>query len=178
MTKIDILNNAQYEAILLTMLKFEDIEKVKPYVDKFYSRNNGVEYGVLNAILITTIQFTSENGNLFNEVYLRRTLETFKENNITNTAEAVAYMDESYKLLNSWGKRGKTFKPEWLNEYIEELEAIEAINAPKKARIYRNFDVELERLISDTQSFKTTPKLKYRKPIHQELNTLARSKRI
>lgn len=127
MKRIDILDNASWFAILNEMLKPEEVKKVIDDVKVFYNHKHQVTYGVLNAVLINAIIFTKNNGHglLFNASYLRKTVETFVENKVQNTAQAIAFMDKNFEMAIEMKKRVRVIKPEWLDEYTDNLDGWE-----------------------------------------------------
>lgn len=117
-----MLNEITYNQILQLMLPEESIKKVQLDVDTFYKRKHNLGYGVLNAILVRTIQATG--SNLFNEAYLRKVAETIKLEKVKTTSAAIELIevknDFSRKL-----KSGISKEPSWMNKYIEDLKNIE-----------------------------------------------------
>lgn len=127
MKRIDILDNASWFAILNEMLKPEEVNQVIDDVKVFYKHKHQVTYGVLNAALINAIIFTKNNGKglLFNAAYLRKTVETFVENKVQNTAQAIAFMDKNMEMAIEMKKRVRVIKPDWLDEYTDNLDGWE-----------------------------------------------------
>lgn len=123
---IDMLENASHDQILKVLLPSHQVEAIKDEVEVFMSRRHRVQHSVLRAVLIWSITAVKAfNGPeaLPNEAYLRKTLETFKKENITDAAKALNYMQKQSevrkKFVRTPGPKKKN--PEWVDEYMEEL---------------------------------------------------------
>lgn len=125
MTKIEMMDSITYNSILNEMLPKSQIEAVKNDVITFYGRKHNLPYGVLNAILIKAIIYTHKNENLFNEVYLRRVAETFEKEKVFTTAQAIKHLEDDAASALKTGSRVKVNKPDWLDEYIQEVREME-----------------------------------------------------
>lgn len=128
MYKRDAFNLIPYEHICDMMLPDAIVEKKLAIVEQFFSWNHKlgqkkVEKGVLNIILILTIYHT--NGD-FNDVYLRRVLETFIQYKIHSTNQALEYFENILEdAVNNDSKYTKPGisgeEPEWVQETIDSL---------------------------------------------------------
>ena len=127
MTKRDAFNTIPFEYICDMMLP-ELLEKKLPIIEQFFSWNHQaeqkkIEHGVLNIILILTIYHT--NGD-FNDVYLRRVLETFIQYKIHSTNQALEYFENVLEdAMNNESKYTKPgisgALPDWVDETINSL---------------------------------------------------------
>ena len=119
MKKAIMLNQIDFHDILDRMLSEDVVKLVIKDVETFYKRRHGLPYGVLNAILVRTIQATQ--GNTFNEAYLRKVAETFKAEEIKSTHSAIEFIERNHDHLRALHKKNRSLEPDWLPEYLEDL---------------------------------------------------------
>ncbi len=115
------LDKLNYNEIL--MLSQNNDDDIITMIDLFYSNNRRYKKGVLNAILIHSIRL--KKGFVPNLRYLEKVLKTWITNNRNTTKKALNYINQ-YLVWQSTDNPEKTKKltvdkPEWLNEYIEEI---------------------------------------------------------
>lgn len=86
-----------------------------------FSQRNDATVGIINAIILYTIK--EKEGILPNYTYLEKVLNTWQNNGVKTTEDAVSYLAQLNEAPIQTGKRTskKTQAPEpdWLDEYIE-----------------------------------------------------------
>lgn len=92
------------------------------HLEDFYNKNRHIERSVLNAVLLVALQ--SKDGFIPNKVYLDKTLKTWQKRNYMTARKSATRLNE----LSAWKNKdetGKTKKPEWLDEYMKEIELMD-----------------------------------------------------
>ena len=86
-----------------------------------FSQRNDATVGIINAIILYTIK--EKEGILPNYTYLEKVLNTWQNNGVKTTEDAVSYLAQLNEAPIQTGKRTskKTQAPEpdWLDEYID-----------------------------------------------------------
>lgn len=123
MTKIEFLENSDYELILNLMLSEKEIRSIRSDVKQFYKHSYPFGLDVKNVILMYAITQTISNNRTLNVVYLRKTAETFLNNNITNAAAALHYASNQIKNQEHIIEKQnmKENEPEWMDRYVDNL---------------------------------------------------------
>lgn len=125
MKRADMLKTINYTTILDVMMNDDQINQVKQDVEVFMKRDHKLSTSVLNAILIRTITLTGGN---FNEAYLRKVAETFKDYKILTAEQAVEYLENNNDNRKYFEKDAKqdVKKPDWLDgNFIKDLTNME-----------------------------------------------------
>ncbi len=125
MTKAQMLNQIDYQTILKMMLPPDAINQVKHDVEVFMNGKHKLPVGVLNAILVRTIQSTGDK--LFNGAYLRKVAETFKDEKIRTVNTAIEHIERNHDYSRSLDKkqRASVGEPTWMDNYIKDLALLE-----------------------------------------------------
>lgn len=123
MTKIEFLRHSDYELILNLMLTEKDIKSIRSDVKQFYKHTYPFGIEVKNVILMYAITQTIANNRSLNVVYLRKTAETFVNNNIKNAAAGLHYVSTQIKNQEhiSLKQDLRQNEPEWMDRYIDNL---------------------------------------------------------
>ncbi len=83
-------------------------------------KNKSVEKGVLNVIIGITIYHTKGN---FNDVYLRKVLETFIDNGIYSTAQAIEYWVAHKEMVEKSDRtRISADEPLWIDDIMDTID--------------------------------------------------------
>ncbi len=86
-----------------------------------FSQRNDATIGIMNAIILYTIK--DKEGILPNYTYLEKVLNTWQNNGVRTTEDAVNYLqqlsDPQLKSSSKSSKKTKVKEPDWLDEYIE-----------------------------------------------------------
>lgn len=86
-----------------------------------FSQRNDATIGIINAIILYTIK--DKEGILPNYTYLEKVLNTWQNNGVKTTEDAVNYLQQLNEPQPQRGgrssKRTKVEEPDWLDEYIE-----------------------------------------------------------
>lgn len=123
----DILNNIKLIDILMFATDANNKEKVNQ-VKYFYQKYSKVEPGVLNAIVILSLR--NKRGYIPNLKYLYKTINTWLDNKRDTAYKAAHYLNE-YWIYQSNPNNKKSnetknvIKPDFVNEYLEELKDLE-----------------------------------------------------
>jgi replication initiation and membrane attachment protein DnaB len=125
MTKAQMLNQIDYQTILKMMLPPDAIKKVQHDVDVFMNGKHKLPVGVLNAILVRTIQSTGDK--LFNGAYLRKVTETFKAEKIRTVNTAIEHIERNHDHARALDKKQRTSvgEPDWMDSYIKDLATLQ-----------------------------------------------------
>lgn len=132
MTKKQILDNTSYKELLYLLLPKKQAEDKFPIVKQFFRWDHRLkgnykefplEKGTLNMILIVAVHHTLGD---FNDVYLRRILETFLDERIYSTSQAIDYFE---KYLEQQAKNERTSykrgihgdEPEWIDDIMNSI---------------------------------------------------------
>lgn len=123
---IEMLENSTHDQILKVLLPSHEVEAIKDQVEVFMARKHRVKHSVLRAVIIwsiTAVKLYNGPDAIPNEAYLRKTLETFKEEKIKDAASALNYMQKQSEIRKKHSKTStKPKNPEWVDEFKKELE--------------------------------------------------------
>lgn len=96
-------------------------------INDFISQNE-IDLGVLNVLIIFILK--NKNGILPHVNYLNKVWESWAKNGVQTPSDAIKYRDEiERKYTNNKTKTAKkVVKPDWIEEYLQEISEMEAEN--------------------------------------------------
>lgn len=135
-TRAEVLENLTWREILSLMVSSDEYILMESDIKKFMSYKHNVPQSVLNAVMmkaIITAKRVHGEHTTINNTYLRITFESFvlspckKHILIKNAHQAVAKLDKEMNDLRQKGiVTSVKQNPEYVDQYIEELKALEA----------------------------------------------------
>ncbi len=132
MTKAKALANATPLDLLKAFANDQSDRNIN-IISKFQKRQHHVPIGVINVVIAYCLLFL--DGEVPNESYLRRTMETWKAEGIVSTAVAIQKMDDSLKLIDHMVQYDN-----------DEVEFKPMVKAPEPVRIDPDVDDMLDDL--------------------------------
>lgn len=121
--RIHALQNTDPQEILDMYCKNAD-DGLKKDVDKLYNEFSAIDTGVINALLLFILKM--KQGYLPHYNYLYDSLIRWL-NHISNTEEALQLITRKKRVTKSSRKQRQAVQePDWMDDYMEELAALEA----------------------------------------------------
>jgi hypothetical protein len=122
MTRLDIIKQIRYEQILKVMLTDDEIDQIKSDFIQFINHKHNLPSDVIKIALIKAIIMTKNKGNLPNAAYMRKVVESFKDENAITLTRALDKMDRDKEFAL---KQIRNHEPNWMDNYVKELELLE-----------------------------------------------------
>jgi mannose/fructose/N-acetylgalactosamine-specific phosphotransferase system component IIC len=122
MKLIDLLEHASPIDVAKAYLSTDEVNERLDQIGQFINNHRHVSLGIINAVIIRTIQATQDEG-FFNYPYLAKVYRTIETAGITSTAAAVAFLENKQNHRHISGKKKKVvFVPDYMSEFEELLE--------------------------------------------------------